>query len=41
MLAGNISSTTQVVGAIIKLKVEKLPNVKRISSYFLMKHPER
>jgi len=41
MLAGNISSTAQVVWAIIKLKVERLPNVERISSYFLMKHPEK
>ncbi len=41
MLAGNISSTAQVVGAIIKLGVERLPDVERISSYFLMKHPEK
>lgn len=40
MLAGNISSTSEVVGAIIQTKIERVQDVKRISSYFLMKHRE-
>lgn len=39
LLAGNISSTAEVVGALIK-NVERLPGVERISSYFLMQSPE-